>query len=247
MGRILKRTAERVKPMTPFSIIVPVYNEEAILRRSIQTLIQYADNLDSGYEIIVVSNGSTDTSDVIGAALARQHAQVKYYSIPEKGVGRAFKKGIKASRYDHIIFIDADLSADLTFIRLANQHLAGNALVLGTKINGLQNRSLFRKFGSLVFYLSVRFIMGMQYVDYAPGAKAYQKSFLKKYFTYIDDYTSFVLNLTYIATIKKIPLVEIPIVCDDRRESRFNLWREAVSKYRGLVTLKYKQIMDTIE
>jgi len=55
------------------------------------------------------------------------------------------------------------------------------------------------------------------------------------------------LNLTYIATIKKIPLIEIPIACDDRRDSRFNLWREAVSKYRGLVTLKYKQIMDTIE
>jgi len=233
--------------MTPFSIIVPVYNEEAILRRSIQTLIQYADSLDSRYEIIVVSNGSTDASDVIGKALVRQHAQVKYYSIPEKGVGRAFKKGIKASRYDHIIFIDADLSADLTFIKLANQHLAENALVLGTKIKGLQNRSLFRKFGSLVFYLSVRFIMGMKYVDYAPGAKAYHKNFLKKYFTYIDDYTSFVLNLTYIATIKKIPLIEIPIACDDRRESRFNLWREAVSKYRGLVTLKYKQIIDAIE
>jgi len=233
--------------MKPFSIIVPVYNEEAILSQSIQKLIQYADTLDLLYEIIIVSNGSTDTSDAVGKTLVRQYGQVKYYSIPEKGVGRAFKIGIKASQYDHIIFIDADLSADLAFIELSNRHLDKNALVLGAKIKGLQNRSLFRKFGSLVFYLSVRIIMGIKYVDYAPGAKAYQKKFLETYFNYIGDYTSFVLNLTYIATIKKIPLTEIPIACDDRRESRFNLWREAASKYRGLVTLKYKQMIDAIE
>ena len=161
-------------------------------------------------------------------------------------MGRAFKRGIAAAQYDHIVFMDADLSAELAFIELSGRHLTENALVLGTKIKGLQNRSLFRKFGSLVFFLSVRFVMGMKYVDYAPGAKAYRKSFLEKYFDYIDDYTSFVLNLTYIATIKKIPLVEIPIACDDRRESRFNLWREAASKYRGLVTLKYKQMIDAI-
>ena len=67
--------------MTPFSIFVPVYNEEAILRRSIQTLIQYADTLDSRYEIIIVSNGSTDASDVIGEALVPEYGQVKYFSI----------------------------------------------------------------------------------------------------------------------------------------------------------------------
>jgi hypothetical protein len=84
--------------------------------------------------------------------------------------------------------------------------------------------------------------MRLKYVDYSPGAKAYKKSFLLKYFNYIDDYTSFVLNLTFIASIKKEPIAEIPIACEDRRKSRFNLWREAVSKYRGLFYLKFKQL-----
>ena len=232
--------------MTPYSIFVPVYNEEEILRQNIETLIRYCKRLATPYEIIVVSNGSIDASDDIGGALSHQFNQIKYFSLPEKGVGRAFKKGLLESEYDHIIFMDADLSADLSFIQTANQLLDQHIMVLGAKIKGLQNRSILRKMGSLVFYLSVRFVMGMKYVDYAPGAKGYCKSFLMDHFDYIDDYTSFVLKLTYLASIKKLPLVEIAIECRDRRKSRFNLWVEAISKFRGLFSLKLKKIMGKI-
>ena len=232
--------------MTPFSIIVPVFNEEEILQANIARLLRYCEGLDRPCEIIIVSNGSTDSSDAIGTSLAREHHQVKFFSLPEKGVGRAFKKGILESRYDHLIFMDADLSAELSFIEKADQLLDQHVLVLGAKIKGLQHRSYFRKMGSLVFYLSVRFIMGMTYVDYAPGAKGYQKPFLLGSLDFIDDTTSFVLKLTYLASVKKQPIVEIAITCDDRRKSRFNLWREAVSKFRGLFELKLKKVMRRI-
>ena len=98
--------------------------------------------------------------------------------MPAKGVGRAFKKGIAEASFEHIIFMDADISAELPFIKEANEKLADHDLVLGTKINGLQNHSLFRKMGSFVFYLSVLILMGMKYIDYAPAATAYRKNFL---------------------------------------------------------------------
>jgi glycosyltransferase involved in cell wall biosynthesis len=157
-------------------------------------------------------------------------------------VGRAFKKGISESSYDHLIFMDADLSADLSFVEKANRLLDEHVLVLGAKIKGLQNRGFIRKMGSLVFYLSVLLLMGLKYVDYAPGAKAYRKAFLMKNLEYIDDHTAFVLNLTFMASIKKERVVEVPIACEDRRKSRFNLFHEAVSKYRGLFRLKFKQL-----
>jgi glycosyltransferase involved in cell wall biosynthesis len=232
--------------MQPFTIIVPVFNEEEILKKNTETLIAYSDKLGVPYEIVLASNGSDDGSLRIGPELQKPHPQVKFFHLPDKGVGRAFKKGIGQARYEHIIFMDADLSADLSFIEKADLALDDHVLVLGTKIGGLQNRSLFRKMGSFVFYLSVLLLMGLKYVDYAPGAKAYQRSFLKRYLNYIDDHTSFVLNLTFIATVKQEPVVEIPIACDDRRKSRFNLWKEAASKYRGLLTLKIRQLFGKI-
>jgi glycosyltransferase involved in cell wall biosynthesis len=226
-----------VAEMKPYTIIVPVFNEEEILKTNITRLIEQADRLKTPYEIIVVSNGSTDRTEELGRKLP-----VTFFAVPEKGVGRAFKKGLSAAQYENIIFMDADLSADLSFIEKANSLLGNNVIVLGTKINGLQNRSLFRKMGSLVFYLSVLTIMGLKYTDYAPGAKAYRKSFLEKYKDYIDDLTSFVLNLTFIASVKNEPIAEVAIACDDRRKSRFNLWLEAWSKYQGLFSLKFKQL-----
>lgn len=229
--------------MHPFSIIVPVYNEQEILEVNTKKLLEHCSALGAEFEIILVDNGSSDLSAKIGSDLAQQFTSVKIFSISQKGVGRAFKKGIKASRYDHIIFMDADLSADLSFIDQSNALLDKNVLVMGAKFKGLQDRGTFRKIGSFVFYLSVLVLMGMRYVDYAPGAKAYQKEFLLKYFKYIDDYTSFVLNLSFMASIKKESIAEIPITCEDHRKSKFNLLHEAVRKYRGLLSLKSKQLL----
>jgi glycosyltransferase involved in cell wall biosynthesis len=227
----------------PFTVIVPVYNEETILKANVERLITYNLLLNTDFEVIAVSNGSTDRSEAVGLALEKEFPQFKFLGLPERGVGRAFKHGLLEAKYENIIFMDADLSADLVFIKAAGRLLADHVLVLGTKIGGLQNRSLFRQIGSFIFYLSVLGLTGLKFTDYAPGAKAYRKSFLQKYFSYIDDYTSFVLNLTFIAAVKKEPVAEIAIACDDRRKSRFNLWREAVSKYQGLFGLKLGQLM----
>lgn len=232
--------------MQPFTIIMPVYNEAEILKANVERLITYNLLLNTSFEVIAVSNGSTDASAEIGRQLEKQFSRFKFISLPDRGVGRAFKHGILEAKYENIIFLDADLSADLVFINKADQLLDDHALVLGTKIGGLQNRSLFRKVGSFVFYLSVLGLTGLKYTDYAPGAKAYRKSFLKKYFDYIDDFTSFVLNLTFVAAVKKEPVAEVAIACDDRRRSRFNLWREAASKYRGLFSLKIDQVMGNL-
>jgi glycosyltransferase involved in cell wall biosynthesis len=232
--------------MNPFSIIIPVYNEEEILEKNVKILINRLNTLAVPYEIVAVSNGSTDSSVKIGLNLQQQYSQVKFFSLPEKGVGRAFKRGMLESKYDHIIFMDADLSADLSFIEKSNQLLDKYVLVLGAKIKGTQNRGIIRRIGSFTFYLSVLALMGLKYVDYAPGAKAYRKDFLMKYFKHIDDYTSFVLNLTFIASLKKEPIIEISIACEDRRKSKFNLLREAGSKYHGLLSLKIKQLFKLI-
>jgi len=42
--------------------------------------------------------------------------------------------------------------------------------------------------------------------------------------------------------VKHEPIAEVAIACDDRRKSRFNLLREAVSKYQGLFSLKFKEM-----
>ncbi|KQR91842.1 hypothetical protein ASG01_12610 [Chryseobacterium sp. Leaf180] len=92
---------------TKLSIILPVYNVEKYLEECIDSLI--AQNLNIGkYEIILVNDGSTDTSEKIGNQLCSQYSNIFMVTQPNKGLSAARNTGIEASKGEFIYFIDSD-------------------------------------------------------------------------------------------------------------------------------------------
>lgn len=92
--------------MTPLiSVIVPVYNVEKYLEKSIRSLMtqSYAN-----IEIILVDDGSPDTSGTICDTLAHEDKRVKVIHKANGGVSSARNAGIEASAGDYICFIDGD-------------------------------------------------------------------------------------------------------------------------------------------
>ncbi len=83
------------------SFVVPAYNEEALIAACIQSIIAEAGSVE--YEIIVVDNGSTDST----AEVARSNGATVVLET-RKGVTRARQAGFEASKYDLVAFIDAD-------------------------------------------------------------------------------------------------------------------------------------------
>jgi len=225
--------------MKPFSINIPILNEEKILVESITKLITYLDSFGTEYEIIIVSNGSTDQSDTLGKELEKKHSQIRFYSLPQKGIGRAFKKAIQEARYEHLISIDVDLTTELSFIEEANTLLDANVLVIGSKIMGAQKRSLARKIGSGIYIYIAKLLLGLSIHDFSIGAKGFAKTFLLKHLDQIDDYTSYVLKLAYLAKKEDKNIIEIPVKCSDFRTSKFNLISEAIYRFAMLFKLVF--------
>ena len=223
--------------MKPFTINIPIYNEEEILARNIETLIPLLSRSAGEYEIIIVSNGSTDQSDRLGKQLAAKYPQLRFYSLPQKGVGRAFRKAVKEASYEHIISLDIDLSIDLAFLKQASSLLEEHCLVIGSKIAGTQKRSLVRKIGSGIYIYLSRFLLGINLHDFSIGAKGFQRSFVLKNLDCVDDYTSYVLNLAAAAKKTNKKIIEIPVHCEDFRESKFNLMAEAIYRFAMLFKL----------
>lgn len=96
------------------SFFFPVYNDESTVRivagRAIELLEEVADN----YEIIIVNDGSPDSSGAIADQLAAENEKISVVHHPvNRGYGAAMKTGIAASKYEIICMVDGDNEYDV--------------------------------------------------------------------------------------------------------------------------------------
>lgn len=88
-----------------YSVIIPVYNVEKYIDRCLKSII--SQNYDD-LEIIVVDNGSTDSSGSICDTYANEHSNISVYHIENHGVGSARNFGLSKARGEFIYFVDSD-------------------------------------------------------------------------------------------------------------------------------------------
>ena len=122
------------------SIVIPIYNEQAILHAAIVDLRERLRPLGWPYEIILAENGSKDRTVEIAQELATKYAdpaegQVKILSLGEPNYGKAMKQGILLARGEIVICDEIDL-CDVDFHRRAVELIdSGEAdLVIGSKL-----------------------------------------------------------------------------------------------------------------
>ncbi len=101
------------------SIIVPVFNEEALLERNLSELHGYLASGERSYdwEIVVINDGSSDNSGAIADQFARQHGNTRVLHHPTNfGLGQTLKFGFANTESDYVVTMDADLSYDARHI-----------------------------------------------------------------------------------------------------------------------------------
>jgi len=88
-----------------YSVIIPVYNVEKYIDRCLKSII--SQNYDD-LEIIVIDNGSTDSSGIICDTYASEYSNISVYHIENHGVGSARNFGLSKARGEFIYFVDSD-------------------------------------------------------------------------------------------------------------------------------------------
>ena len=98
----------------PFvSIVLPAYDEAAILRDHVVVLLEYLKTLEQRFrfEIIVVNDGSRDQTGAIAAQLAAEFDGIRAFHHPRNfGLGQALKTGFAQCRGMYVVVLDIDLS-----------------------------------------------------------------------------------------------------------------------------------------
>lgn len=216
------------------SVLIPVYNEEQLLQTSSERVHMFLAERGVEHEIIIVSNGSTDRTVELGELAAAQHDWLRFFSIPEKGPGRAFKVGVRAAKGEVIATLDIDLSSDLNFLNYSLDLMRYADMVVGSKTMGDQRRSLVRVLGSQSYILFTQLLFDLTISDYSIGCKAVKRSIVLPLLETLDDWTGYMFELSLHHRVQGLKLIQVGIDCDDRRASRFNIWHEALYRYRHL-------------
>lgn len=217
------------------TVFIPVYNEEPILAENTRAVLKYVEAFGIPHEVIIGSNGSTDRTPEIGASLAAADPRVVFFHIKQRGPGRAFAEAIRRARYEYFLCLDADLSFEMQFVDNALRELAGHDAVVGSKMLGKQQRSPMRIVASKMFIYLTRLLFRLPFQDYSIGAKAYRTERLRPFLPYVDAHTFYTQEMLYRINRARGRIIEIPVNCEDHRNSRFNLLHEGFYRYGRLL------------
>lgn len=127
------------------SIIMPVYNAQKYLDRSIKSVITQTYK---EIELIIVNDGSTDNSMEICKKYASQDKRIKVYTQENKGVSAARNLGIEMASGEYLMFIDSDDYILENMIQDMKQKISNNNIDLvisGMQMNYIQNKEIVKQ------------------------------------------------------------------------------------------------------
>lgn len=118
------------------SLFFPAFNEEANIKNSVRRALAVLPGVASQFEVIVVDDGSSDSTLKVSRQLVRKHYRdVRVVSQEHKGYGAALKLGFAMAKYNWVFFTDADLQFDLREIKRLIRLSGSNDLIIGFRKN----------------------------------------------------------------------------------------------------------------
>jgi glycosyltransferase involved in cell wall biosynthesis len=105
------RSQQAAKPLV--SVVMPAYNEAAIIERNLWQVCQYMETLERDYrwEMVIVNDGSHDDTGELAERFARTRGNVRvFHHLTNFGLGQAFRFAARHCRGDYVVMLDMDLS-----------------------------------------------------------------------------------------------------------------------------------------
>jgi glycosyltransferase involved in cell wall biosynthesis len=146
-------SAEKTGPVH-VSIVIPIYNEEGILRGSVLELQEKLRRFNWTYELLLCENGSRDRTIEIGKELEAEHPEVRMLHAGQPNYGLAMKMGILEARGEYVICDEIDLLDTEFYARsMALLERSDTEMVVGSKamVGSNDQRPLFRRAATRVY------------------------------------------------------------------------------------------------
>ena len=201
-----------VGPVTQrsLSVILPAYNEEAVIRQTVERCVAVLAVLAPEYEIIVVDDGSRDRTGEIAEALAAANPRIRVvHNRPNRGYGGALIAGFNAASKYLIFFMDADGQFDIRDIaELLRVREQGARAVLGYRRH--RRDPFMRHINAWGWNLLVSLLFGLHVRDVDCAFKLYDANLVRVVNVQAEGA---MVNTEMLVKLSKlgIPFVQVPV------------------------------------
>jgi len=224
------------------SIVIPIYNEEGILRGSVLELEEKLRRFGWSYELLLCENGSRDRTVEIGKELEIEHPQVRLLSVGQPNYGLAMRQWILEARGTFVISDEIDLLDTEFYARaMALLERSDTDLVVGSKamVGSNDQRPLFRRTATRVYNGMLRAVCRFPCTD-THGLKAFRReALLETARRCVLDRDVFASEFVIRAYRAGLRIREIPVRVLEKRTPSINLFRRVPNVLKSVAKLTW--------
>lgn len=226
------------------SVVIPAYNEDRRIGNTLKKIREYLDRQDFSSEIIVVSDGCTDLTDLYATETLKNWPNFRLLCrVENKGKGYSVKEGILNSRGRLILFTDADLSTPIeeldNFLPWADEY----DVVIGSRAlpdsNIQVHQSFLRENMGKTFNLFVRLLVFRGIKDTQCGFKLFHRQAAMDIFrrTKLRGF-GFDVEALYLSQKLGYRIKQLPVVWINSPESRVQIFTSSAEMIRDLFRIR---------
>jgi dolichyl-phosphate beta-glucosyltransferase len=227
-----------------YSIVIPLYNEETRLPRTIGQITNFFSPYGEAVELIFVNDGSSDKTALILQEYSKKYnCRVLSYA-QNRGKGYAVRTGALAAQGQWVLFFDVDLATPLkTFTDLQASLSERDEVVIGSRRLG---QSTIKRSESKVrtalgqVFTKLSNVWVPQVTDFTCGFKCFSRAAVQKIFARARlDRWGFDTELLYIARLQGLKIREVPVEWSHDQDSRVRVGRAVVQTLWELATMTW--------
>ena len=224
------------------SIVIPVYNEEAIVEQAATELCAGLDARGWDYEIIFAENGSRDRTQEILERMTKANPRLKWFHSARPNYGVALKAGIEMARGEIVVCDEIDLCDLVFYDHVVPPLLRHEAdLIVGSKAakGASDKRPMIRRVATRVHNGILRLTLGFKGTD-THGLEAFRRERLMPVIERcVVDMDVFASEFVVRAWRENLDVREIPIQLEEKRQPSIHLFRRVPNVLKNVARLVY--------
>ncbi len=228
---------------TKISLVIPAYNEAAIIKNTVKAALDFLEKNYSDYELIISDDGSTDETEALVRSIESSKLRLVGHK-PNMGKGAAVREGILASEGEIVAYTDADLAYGIEAAGelIGKLQSEGSDIAVGSRKlhpQGYEDYPLIRLLASRLFSFLTGLVAGFHY-DTQCGLKAFTAQTAKEIFSRSEcDGFAFDFEVMMLAKGLKYSVTQLPVKIVNHRDSKVQVLRDSIRMFGDILRIRF--------